>query len=134
MAYIFGIHNDTNKLHTFNIPNVYDDGRICTGDSFNTANLIGTESKPIHHMNEVVTNAMKVIHTAPANRDLSYPEIDEMLMMWDSNFKTMHVNTSLIEHYAPDPRRFNSVMKNFFKEITNEQILDFSLCVNSTKR
>ena len=137
-CHLFGINKETKDVHTFNIPNVYEDGRICTGDSFKNRNLIGTQPQSIASLPTIVGKAVESLHTARCNRDLSYPDLDEKFMYWIKNeesvggYSTMFQQRKILHHYYPEPASQKREQKRFFIPITNEQIVDYSLCVKCT--
>ena len=127
-AYLFGIHKESRNIVTFNLPNIYDDGRICGGNDFRDPELINGP-KPIGYLQTAVTNLMKALFESPCNRDLYYHDRVNAHALWyrdDNDFATVPTSkmTRYIEDYKP-----SSV---FFQNITNSNLLDFASCLQST--
>jgi len=127
-AYLFGIHKESRNINTFNLPNIYDDGRICGGQDFRDPELING-SKPIGYLQTAVTNLMKVLFESSCNRDLYYSEVVNAHALWyrnDTDFATVPTSrmTKYFEDYKPQGR--------FFQDITNSNLLDFASCLQST--
>ena len=126
-VYLFGIHKKTNEVVTFNLPNIYDDGRICTGRDFR-----GEQNKSYytHQLPELLSHLMNVIYTAPFNEDLRMaPRQEQSFVLFTE------------EGYSVDPQlmaKFRAVLCNdassnqFFRPITNELLIDFAQCRKST--
>lgn len=127
-AYLFGIHKNSKNIVTFDLPNIYDDGRLCGGQDFRDPELRNT-SKPIGYLQMAVTNLMEAMFESPCNRDLYYQERVDQHCLWyrsDNDFVTIPTSkmTRYDEEYKPSPA--------FFKDITNSNLLDFSSCLQST--
>jgi hypothetical protein len=127
-AYLFGIHKESRNITTFNLPNIYDDGRICGGNDFRDEQLIHSPM-PIGHLQTAVTYLMNVLFKSPCNRDLYYHERVIAHAWWyrDSNdFAT--VPTSSMKRYDEDYQP----QAGFFQSITNSHLIDFASCLQST--
>ncbi len=127
-AYFFGIHKASRNIVTFNLPNIYDDGRLCGGQDFRDPELV-RDSKPIGYLQTAVTNLMKVLFESKCNRDLFYEELVTAHGLWyknDNDFVTVPTSamTDYIEEYKPSNR--------FFQDITNSNLIDFASCLQST--
>jgi hypothetical protein len=72
-AYLFGIHKASRNIVTFNLPNIYDDGRLCGGQDFRDDQLI-QGPMPIGYLQTAVTNLMDVLFKSKCNRDLYYED------------------------------------------------------------
>lgn len=126
-VYLFGIHKETNQVVTFNLPNIYDDGRICTGRDFQ-----GEQNRTYytHELPELLSHLMNVIYTAPFNEDLRMsPRQEQSFVLFTE------------QGYSVDPKlmaRFRTELCNdassnqFFRPITNELLIDFAQCRKST--
>ena len=128
LAYLFGIHKESKNLVTFNLPNIYDDGRICGGNDFRDPELINGPM-PIGYLQTAVTNLMKALFESPCNRDLYYRGPVDNHCWWLRNgndFATVPTSrmTDYDEEYKPHAQ--------FFQNITNSNLLDFSSCLQST--
>lgn len=127
-AYLFGIHKASRNLVTFNLPNIYDDGRLCGGQDFRDPEIING-SKPIGYLQTAVTNLMDTLFKAKCNRDLYYEEHVWQHCVWykrDNDFVTVPTSamTDYYEDYKPSSR--------FFQDITNSNLIDFASCLQST--
>lgn len=127
-AYLFGIHKQSRNIVTFNLPNIYDEGRLCGGRDFRDERLI-ENSMPIYYLQTAVTNLMNVIFKSPCNRDLYYSELVNQHCVWyrsDNDFVTVPTSsmTDYYEEYKPSSR--------FFQDITNSNLIDFASCLQST--
>lgn len=127
-AYLFGVHKESRNIVTFNLPNIYDDGRICGGNDFCDPKLIdGSES--IGYLQTAVTNLMKVLFESPCNRDLYYEERVDNHCLWfkeGDDFAT--VPTSKMKDYNEEYKPAH----HFFQDITNSNLIDFASCLQST--
>jgi hypothetical protein len=128
LAYLFGIHKESRNLVTFNLPNIYDDGRICGGNDFKDEQLSRAQ-QPIGYLQTAVTNLMKVLFESKCNRDLYYRERVDKHCWWiraGNDFAT--IPTSRMKDYDPEykPNAY------FFQDITNSNLLDFASCLQST--
>jgi hypothetical protein len=127
-AYLFGIHKASRNIVTFNLPNIYDDGRLCGGGDFRDERLI-ENNMPIQYLQTAVTNLMNIMFKSPCNRDLFYSELVNAHAWWykrDNEFATVPTNamTDFDEDYKPHGR--------FFQDITNSNLIDFASCLQST--
>jgi hypothetical protein len=127
-AYFFGIHKASKNIVTFNLPNIYDDGRLCGGQDFRDERLIN-EPMPIGYLQTAVTNLMDALFKSPCNRDLYYSERVNAHAWWyrrDNEFATIPTNamTDFDEDYKPHA--------SFFQDITNSNLIDFASCLQST--
>ena len=105
----------TDKSYALNLPNIFDGGRICTGnswprrlDSCNLAQVMGLHISQVEH-----------ILTSLANNDLRSRDLEMRHLTFDVEGK--HINT------VPP----SEGSKHFFQEITNEQILLFTEWLNN---
>ena len=105
----------TNKSYALNLPNIFDGGRICTGnewprrlDNCNLTQVMGLHISQVEH-----------ILTSLANNDLRSRDLEMRHLTFDVEGK--HINTV--------PPAEGS--KHFFQEITNEQILLFTEWCNN---
>ena len=127
-AYLFGIHKASRNIVTFNLPNIYDDGRICGGGDFRDPELIES-TMPIGYLQTAVTNLMDTLFQSPCNRDLYYSERVNAHAWWyrdNDDFAT--VPTSSMTRYDEDYKPHAS----FFQNITNSNLIDFASCLQST--
>ena len=69
--YLFGITNDDKTPVIFNLPNVFDNGRICTGHDY------GRDLNQFHNVTQVVEHLTKELFASPANNDLRACESQE---------------------------------------------------------
>lgn len=127
-AYLFGIHKASRNLVTFNLPNIYDDGRLCGGRDFRDERLVQSPM-PISYLQTAVTNLMDVLFKSKCNRDLYYEDHVYKHCVWykrDNDFVTIPTSamTDYYEEYKPDGR--------FFLDITNSNLIDFASCLQST--
>lgn len=127
-AYLFGIHKESRNIVTFNLPNIYDDGRICGGQDFRDPELINA-SKPIGYLQTAVTNLMKALFESPCNRDLYYQErVDQHCLWYRDNNDFVTIPTSKMTRYDQEYKPSSA----FFQDITNSNLLDFASCLQST--
>lgn len=131
-AYLFGIHKKTGAVATFNLPNIYDDGRICTGPDF-----VGDAEVRynINMLDDYITELLKALYLAPFNNDLRGDDSDHLIVT-DNGYSISREdkvkafaarNNIPEEEVAKHPRWFN-----FFRPISNELLLDFAQCRIST--
>ena len=127
-AYLFGIHKESRNIVTFNLPNIYDDGRICGGRSFRDERLV-QGSTPIGYLQTAVTNLMEVMFESPCNRDLYYSErVNAHAWWYRDNNEFATVPTSSMKRYDENYQQH----ANFFQNITNSNLIDFASCLQST--
>lgn len=69
--YLFGITNTDRQPVMFNLPNVFDTGRICTGHDY------GRDLTRFHNVTQVVEHLTKELFASPANNDLRAGESQE---------------------------------------------------------
>ena len=127
-AYLFGIHKESRNITTFNLPNIYDDGRLCGGQDFRDEQLIHSPMA-IGHLQTAVTYLMNVLFKSPCNRDLYYHERVNAHAWWykdNNDFAT--VPTSSMKSYDEDYQP----QAGFFQSITNSNLIDFASCLQST--
>ena len=127
-AYLFGVHKESRNIVTFNLPNIYDDGRLCGGNDFRDLE-IAQSTMPIGYLQTAVTNLMKVLFESKCNRDLYYRERVDAHCLWyreDNDFAT--VPTSAMTDYYPNYKSSSA----FFQDITNSNLIDFASCLQST--
>lgn len=86
--YLFGITNDDRKPVVFNLPNVYDNGRICTGTDY------GRDLDQFHNVTQVVEHLTKELFASPANNDLRASESQERQYLC-FNEQGLHVNNKI---------------------------------------
>lgn len=127
-AYFFGIHKSSRNIVTFNLPNIYDDGRLCGGQDFRDEQL-AQRPMPIYYLQTAVTNLMNTLFKSPCNRDLYYHERVNAHAWWykdNDDFATVPTNamTRYDEEYKPHA--------SFFQDITNSNLIDFASCLQST--
>ena len=128
LAYLFGVHKESRNLVTFNLPNIYEDGRLCGGSDFIDPEL-SNGSKSIGYLQTAVTNLMKNLFESKCNRDLYFKERVDAHALWyreSNDFAT--VPTSAMADYYPGYKPTAS----FFHDITNSNLLDFASCLQST--
>ena len=130
-AYLFGIHKDNNQVVTFNLPNIFDDGRICTGVDFcDTSERI----YKAHDLHEYLTRLVTCLHEAPFNNDLRRQDVDEHHLIVSSEGFCAPSTLRQAYHNAVVPDRLSETTYNsFFQPITNELLLDFATCLKSSK-
>lgn len=131
VAYLFGIHKRTSQVVTFNLPNIFDDGRICTGPDFCDPS---DKIYKAHELHDYVSRLVKCLHEAPFNNDLRREDIDCDHLIVNKNGFSMPtpVREAYKERTVPEivsEAHYNS----FFQPITNELILDFAKCLQSTQ-
>ena len=127
-AYLFGIHKESRNIVTFNLPNIYDDGRICGGSDFRDPELIES-TMPIGYLQTAVTNLMKPLFESPCNRDLYYQErVDQHCLWYRDNNDFVTIPTSKMTRYDQEYKPSSA----FFQDITNSNLLDFASCLQST--
>ncbi len=129
-AYLFGYHKLTGKIVTFNLPNIYDDGRICGGNDFIVPELM-ERSERIYKIYEYTAYLINQLYESPCNSDLYDQELGDRQIGIErtvqGDFRTLP--TSVMQRndteYTPS--------KTFFREITNSNIIDFIQCLTSTQ-
>ena len=112
---LFLYDGPTAKSYALNLPNIFDGGRICTGnewprrsDECNLPQVMGLHINQVEH-----------ILTSLANNDLRSRDLEMRHLTFDVEGK--HIN-------AVPPSEGS---KHFFQEITNEQILLFTEWLNN---
>ena len=107
--YLFGVTRESNEPVVINLPNIFETGKICTGDSYgDVGGLI--------HTREVVTKVITELTTSPANWDLYPPE---------SQF-TKHLMYNEMGVLQEPDEKYNVIKENgFFSPCTRSQIVDF---------
>jgi hypothetical protein len=101
------------KSYALNLPNIFDGGRICTGNAW-PRHITGYVRNALGLHNAQINDIM----TSFANNDLRNKPLE---------FKHLHFNT-VGKHLNPVPPSEGN--KHFFQEITNEQILLFTTWLN----
>ena len=110
---LFLYDDATDKSYALNLPNIFDGGRICTGNDWPrmrtgyVRNALNLHLEQIDH-----------IMTSHANNDLRNRELEFKHLCFDVDGK--HLN----------PVKPENGSKRFFQEITNEQILLFTTWIN----
>jgi hypothetical protein len=125
-AYLFGVHGETGNVVTFNLPNIYDDGRICGGDDFRVRDL-DSQSRPVSQIYGYTMELMNNLYETHCNRDLFTDGFNELLYTKHGDKfvpATLQRLQHTIEGYKTNPR--------FFKPVTNSNLLDFASCLKST--
>lgn len=85
--YLFGITHDDQTPVIFNLPNVFDNGRICTGQDY------GRDLNQFHNVTQVVEHLTKELFASPANNDLRASESQEkQYLCFDENGN--HINNT----------------------------------------
>jgi len=131
VAYLFGVHKKTNQVVTFNLPNIFDDGRICTGVDFCDPS---DKVYKAHELHDYVSRLVKCLQDAPFNNDLRREDIDchHLIVNKDgfcmpSSLREAYKNAVITERIS------KATYNSFFHPITNELILDFAKCLQSTQ-
>ena len=107
--YLFGVTKESKEPVVINLPNVFETGKICTGDSYG-------EVGGLVHTREVVTKVITELTTSPANWDLFPPE---------SQF-TKHLMYNEMGMLQEPDARYNVIIENgFFSPCTRSQVVDF---------
>jgi hypothetical protein len=107
--YLFGVTKESKEPVVINLPNVFETGKICTGDSFGDVG-------GLNHTREVVTKVITELTTSPANWDL-YPP--------DSQF-TKHLMYNEMGVLQEPDAKYNVIKENgFFSPCTRSQVVDF---------
>lgn len=70
--YLFGILKDDKTPVVFNLPNIYDNGRICTGNDY------GIDLEQFDNIHSVIKHLTTEIYRSPANNDLRASEEQEL--------------------------------------------------------
>jgi len=85
--YLFGITKDDKTPVIFNLPNVFDNGRICTGSDY------GRDLGGFHNVCQVIEHLTKELFASPANNDLRAPESQERQYLC-FDIDGIHINNS----------------------------------------
>jgi hypothetical protein len=105
---------DTEKSYSLNLPNIFDGGRICTGNSI-PRSITGYAPQSLgFHIARI-----QHIMTSLANNDLRSRDLE---------YKHLHFDI-VGKHLNPVKPKDGS--KSFFQEITNEQVLLFTTWLNN---
>ena len=128
-AYLFGVHKKSGEVVTFNLPNIYDDGRICTGPDFVSDPSVRYD---INTLNDYIEVLLKALYQAPFNNDLRGDDRHH-LMVNDRGYSVTE-NHKLVAYANSANLSTEEAAKatgftRFFKPITNELILDFAQCL-----
>jgi len=131
VAYLFGVHKRTNQVVTFNLPNIFDDGRICTGPDFCDPS---DKVYKAHELHDYVSRLVKCLHEAPFNNDLRREDIDchHLIVNKDGFCAPSTIRHAYKQSVVPD-HISEAAYNSFFQPITNELILDFAKCLQSTQ-
>jgi hypothetical protein len=108
--YLFAIDNDTKEPSVMDLPNVYDTGRICTGDSY--GNL--SEIKSTY---DAVIKILDELFSSPANADLFTAE--------RHRHKFLNYKEDGSHDPTTDVAAYDTKEQGFFTPITKSQIIDF---------
>lgn len=87
-AYLFGINNETGAATTFALPNIYDTGQICTGNSEFVPRSVDMYSLTSANMESIVQELMFNIHTTQINNDLRMEHAEEMYLVYKKDEQT----------------------------------------------
>lgn len=87
-AYLFGINNETGTAVTFALPNIYDTGQICTGNSEFVPTTIDMYSLTSANIESIVQELMFNIHTTQINNDLRMEHAEEMYLVYKKDEQT----------------------------------------------
>lgn len=131
VAYLFGVHKTTRDVVTFNLPNIFDDGRICTGPDFCDRSDKVYEA---HELHKYVSRLVGCLHDAPFNNDLRRDDIDQfhLIVNKDGFCMPSSIRQAYKSSVVPDVVS-ETTYNRFFQPITNELILDFAKCLPSTQ-
>jgi hypothetical protein len=116
---LFGVNRTTKEPVAIDLPNVYDTGKICTGDSYGQ---IDDRSELSTH--DIVRHTMKELFSSPANTDL-YPNdaFVKAYLMFNSEGEALlpptRTSSGISNPYATKER-------GFFFPITKSSVLDFT--------
>lgn len=131
IAYLFGIHKKTNQVVTFNLPNIFADGRICTGPDFCDPS---DKMYKAHELHEYVSRLVRCLQDAPFNNDLRCFELDKHHLIVNKDGFSMPSTLRQAYKESVVPGDISEAWYNsFFLPITNELILDFAKCLQSTQ-
>lgn len=124
IAYLFGIHKETNEVVTFSLPNIYDDGRICAGQDFKDE----FRDRATPSLTGKIQNAVATLYRSPFNNDLRRANIDNQFALFNSDgsmipseaMKSWHAH-----HFKHTEKR---AYESFFRPISNQLLIDFAKC------
>jgi len=104
--YIFAVKDE--KAYFPNLPNIFDDGRLCAGDDYDSHLRSGTSFKGI--MDTHAKN-LQLFYNAPCNNDLRNFQIEKYAVLFDEDGNT-----------KPAPNK--ELLSRFYKECTHSTIND----------
>lgn len=116
---LFAVNKDTKEPVSMDLPNIYDTGKICTGDSYGRFDMDSSVST-----HDIVRNVLIELFSSPANTDL-YPreEFVRAYLMYDSEAQCLLLpdrdGSGITNPYATKER-------GFFFPITKSVIIDFT--------
>ena len=116
---LFAVNKTTKEPVTIDLPNVYDTGKICTGDSY--GNIDGRSDISTH---DIVRNTLNELFTSPANVDL-YPNenyVKAYLSFTDDASDPLPPTRASADITTP----YTTKERGFFLPITKSIVLDFT--------
>ena len=124
--------NKVGDVITFNLPNIYDDGRICGGQDYRIDDLVNNNNGlPIYKIYDCTAELASKLYESPCNNDLYSREIGDAHIKIKRTESGEHItcSTSAMEETNPEYKPSSS----FYKPVTNATILDFVSCLISTQ-
>jgi hypothetical protein len=111
--YIFAVKD--NKGYFPNLPNVFDDGRLCAGHDYESFIRDGKSFKSV--MNTHAKN-LQLFYNAPCNNDLRNYHIEAHAVLFDEDGNTKSApNKELASRFYTDCT--HSVINDFIRKVTN---------------
>lgn len=135
-AYLFGIEEETGVAVTYDIPNIYDTGQICTGNDAFRPSSCDVMSLTAQNLNVCVSELIFNLHTTQINNDLRSWHHEENFVVFKKDevgFRSQNKQEQEYLHQAineiPDKRAYNSFYRNMSQEYVNQ----FALWLQSQK-
>jgi hypothetical protein len=136
-AYLFGINDETGTAVTFALPNIYDTGQICTGNSEFVPRTINMYSLTSANMESIVKELMFNIHTTQINNDLRMEHAEEMYLV----YKKDEITGSYFIQNKQEQDYMHQAMNNepnnydsFHRSMSQEYINQFTKWLQSLKQ
>lgn len=132
-AYLFGVHHKTYDVVTFNLPNIYDNGIICTGPDWSAS---GASADQIA---DYVTELMSTFYEAPFNLDLRHPPLESAFVGFNQEGRQVNekaIKDAFFTRFADEAeaeKAYATCKKDFFPEISHELLTSYAQCLKSKK-
>jgi len=125
---LFVMDKQTGMSYIPNLPNVYDRGGICTGDSFPTCYSTTANNKVQKDWDDLeglITDQLNHLFDSYCNNDLRNPTQDQKYVKFLATGETID---------TLDGSAIKESDSSFYQPVTNEQIIDFTSWMTSTQK